>query len=135
MMRKLLYISIIALFMTLISLSMFTPAFDLSFYTSIIYISNNIINIQLVSVKNITLIKIYIQHNYYNSYIQYVYVIVSGNNNYYNLTGNYVTTPNELIESGQQSFFQFGVQSLNNLRLFIVIIYKGGGEGILSYYI
>jgi len=134
-MRKLLYISIIALFMTLISLSMFTPGFDLSFYTSIIYISNNIIDIQLVSVKNITLIKINIQPSYYNSYIQYVYIIVNGNNNYYNLTGNYVTTPSELIESGQQSFFQFGVQSLNNLRLFIVIIYKGGGEGILSYYI
>ncbi|WP_225968816.1 hypothetical protein [Saccharolobus islandicus] len=58
-----------------------------------------------------------------------------GSSNYYNLTGNYAVTANELIEEGNQPFFQFSVSNLNNLKIFIVILYNGGGEGILSYYI
>ncbi|ADX81849.1 hypothetical protein GO599_04480 [Sulfolobus islandicus] len=134
-MRMLLYVSIIALLLTIISLSMFTPAFDLSFYTSDIYITSNIINIQKQITSNITLVKINIQPSYLNDYVKCVYIIVYGSSNYYNLTGNYAVTANELIEEGNQPFFQFSVSNLNNLKIFIVILYNGGGEGILSYYI
>ncbi|MEM3349392.1 hypothetical protein J5U23_01508 [Saccharolobus shibatae B12] len=131
----LLYISIIAFLISIISLAMFTPAFDLSLYTSNIYITNNIINIQEQYINNISLIKINIQSSYLNTYVKCVYIIAYGSSNYYNLSGNYITATNELIEEGNQPFFQFGVNNLNNLKLLIIILYYGGGEGILSYYI